>query len=174
MALSWPRSMVDLTLVIGDSLSDGDKGAIRTLEVEVKSSVESWYKVFNVSGQFGGRKAQIVYRPKVQSGRLAFDVRVRGDMGQLIGAGHDDVDLKPGGTVDVTADIERPAPYDMLPPPDFLPGPDLVGADLATPPPPPPDLAMPPRPKRDLAMPQPNPDLATPPAPNDLSAIDGP
>ncbi len=147
---------VRLNMVLDPSVSDADRDRIRKLELEVRSSVESWYRTFDATGKFGGRKADLIYRPKAPGGDLPFAVRVRDEMDQLIGEGSAIVTLKPGATVDATVTIARPVPPDAGPTYDFLPGPDMTG---------PVDLSMPP-PGPDLSMPKP--DLAAPP---DLSAV---
>lgn len=160
---------VRLNMVLDPSISDGERDRIRKLELEVRSSIESWYRTFDATGKFGGRKADMIYRPKTPAGDLPFAVRVRDDMDQLLGEGLALVTLKPGATVDATLVIAKPVPPDAGPAWDFLPGPDMASpVDMAMPPPPPPDLATP-APKPDLAVP---PDMAMPPPPPDLAGSD--
>lgn len=151
---------VRLHMVLDPSISDADKDHIRKLELEVRSSIESWYRTFDAKGKFGGRTADLVYRPKATGGDLPFALRVRDEMDQLLGEGTTLVTLKPGATVDATVTIARPIPPDAGPTWDFLPGPDMAApVDMAMTPP---DLTTLP----DLTMPKPDltmspPDLAT-------------
>ena len=78
---------VRLNMILDPSVSDAERDRIRKLDLEVHSSVESWYRTFDATGKFGGRKADLIYRPKAAAGDLPFTVRLRDDKDQLLGEG---------------------------------------------------------------------------------------
>lgn len=140
---------VRLNLMIDSSIPDSALGRIRSLELDVSGSAESWYQVIPVSGQLGGRKGTLIYRPRAVAGHLDFQLRARDDMSVQLGVGATSADLKPGATVDATVLISVPPISDFGVPGDLASSPDLaLTPDLTTPKPPvdmatqaPPDLA---------------------------------